>query len=202
MVERGNHLRLSIRTRLIAAALLSVLLAACASSSEQTARANVKPIESRQTAPEFALKDVNGATVRLSDFRGKVVLLNFWATWCGPCKFEIPWFIEFEQANKDRGFAVIGVSMDEEGWAVVKPFLAEWNVNYRTLLGNDIISQLYGGVDALPTSFLIDRDGKVASVHQGLISKSTYQNEIQELLSAKPGGGSRPAVAPVPAGTN
>lgn len=200
MVERGNHLKLHIRTRLIAAALLVVLLAACTSSAERTARSTVKPVGARQTAPEFALKDVNGATVRLSDYRGKVVLLNFWATWCGPCKFEVPWFIEFEQANKDRGFAVIGVSMDEEGWEVVKPFLAEWNVNYRTLLGNSIIAQLYGGVDALPTSFLIDRDGKVASAHQGLISKSVYQNEIQELLSAQPGGGSPAAVPPVPAG--
>ena len=200
MGERGNHLKLSTRTRLIAVALLFLLLAACASSAERTARATVKPAQDRQTAPVFALKDMNGATVRLSDFRGKVVLLNFWATWCGPCKFEIPWFIEFEQANKDRGFAVIGISMDEEGWAAVKPFLAEYNVNYRTLLGNDSIAQLYGGIDALPTSFLIDRDGKVASAHQGLISKSTYQNEIRELLSAQPGGGSRPAVDPVPTG--
>jgi peroxiredoxin len=193
-------LRIGIWTRLTAAALLSVLLAACTSSAERTTPSTVKPIGARQTAPEFALKDVNGATVRLSDYRGKVVLLNFWATWCGPCKIEVPWFIEFEQANKDRGFAVIGVSMDEEGWAVVKPFLAEWNVNYRTLLGDSMIAQLYGGVDALPTSFLIDRDGRVASAHQGLIGKSTYQNEIQELLSAQPGGGSRAAVAPVPTG--
>ena len=193
-------MRIGIWTRLTAAALLSVLLAACTSSAERTAPSTVKPIGARQTAPEFALKDVNGATVRLSDYRGKVVLLNFWATWCGPCKIEVPWFIEFEQANKDRGFAVIGVSMDEEGWAVVKPFLAEWNVNYRTLLGDSMIAQLYGGVDALPTNFLIDRDGRVASAHQGLIGKSTYQNEIQELLSAQPGGGSRAAVAPVPIG--
>ena len=195
-------MRLSIRNRLTAAALLSVFLGACGSSSERTTHAAVKPIRERQTAPDFALKDVNGATVRLSDYRGKVVLLNFWATWCSPCKFEIPWFIEFEQANKDRGFAVVGISMDEEGWAVVKPFLAEMNVNYRTLLGNDVIAQLYGGVDSLPTSFLIDRDGKVASAHFGLISKSVYQNEIQELLSAQTSDGSRAAVAPVPAGAN
>jgi peroxiredoxin len=199
MMERGNHLRLGILARLTAAALLFVLLAAC-TSSEQTTPSTVKPVAARQTAPEFALKDVNGATVRLSDYRGKVVLLNFWATWCGPCKMEIPWFIEFEQANKDRGFAVIGVSMDDEGWAVVKPFLAEWSINYRTLLGDSIIAELYGGVDALPTSFLIDRDGRVASSHQGLISKTVYKNEIQELLSAQPGNGSRAAVAPVPAG--
>jgi peroxiredoxin len=195
-------LRIGIRYRLAAVALLSVFMGACGSSSEKTTHAAVKPTRERQTAPAFALKDVNGATVRLSDYRGKVVLLNFWATWCGPCKFEIPWFIEFEQVNKDRGFAVVGISMDEEGWAVVKPFLAEMNVNYRTLLGNDIIAQLYGGVDALPTSFLIDRDGKVASMHQGLISKNTYKDEIQELLSAQPGDGSRAAVARVPAGAN
>jgi peroxiredoxin len=199
MVERGNYLRLGIWSRLTAAALLSVLLAAC-TSSEQTTPATVRPVRERQNAPEFALKDVNGATVRLSDYRGKVVLLNFWATWCGPCQIEVPWFIEFEQANKDRGFAVIGISMDEEGWAVVKPFLADMNVNYRTLLGDDSIAQLYGGVDSLPTSFLIDRDGKVASAHLGLIGKSVYKNEIQELLSDRPGGGSRAAVAPVPTG--
>ena len=200
MVKRGNHLKLGIWTRLTAAAMLSVLLAACASSPERTAPASLKPVGTRQTAPQFVLKDVNGATVRLSDYRGKVVLLNFWATWCGPCKFEIPWFIEFEQANKDRGFAVIGISMDEGGWAVVKPFLAEWNVNYRTLLGDDVIAQLYGGVDSLPTSFLIDREGKVASAHLGLIGKNVYKNEIQELLSDRAGGGSRAAVAPVPTG--
>ena len=200
MGKRGNPLRIVTRIRLAAVALLFVLLGACASSSQQTARSTVKPAGARQTAPEFVLKDVNGATVRLSDYRGRVVLLNFWATWCGPCKLEVPWFIEFEQANKDRGFAVIGISMDEDGWAEVKPFLAEYNVNYRTVLGNDIIAQLYGGVEALPTSFLIDRDGRVASVHQGLISKSIYQNEIQELLSAQPGTGGPAAVAPVPAG--
>jgi peroxiredoxin len=193
-------LRVHILARLTAAALLSVLLAACASSSEQTTHAAVKPNRERHTAPDFSLKDVNGATVRLSDYRGKVVLLNFWATWCGPCKFEIPWFIEFEQANKDRGFAVIGISMDEEGWAVVKPFVAAMNVNYRTLLGDDSIAELFGGIDALPTSFLIDREGKVASMHFGLINKSIYENEIQELLSAQPGGGRRASGAPVRVG--
>jgi len=200
MVQRGNQLRVHILARLTAAALLSVLLAACAPSSEQTTQAAVKPNRERHTAPDFSLKDVNGATVRLSDYRGKVVLLNFWATWCGPCKFEIPWFIEFEQANKDRGFAVIGISMDEEGWAVVKPFVAAMNVNYRTLLGDDSIAELFGGIDALPTSFLIDREGKVASMHFGLINKSIYENEIQELLSAQPGGGRRASGAPVRVG--
>jgi hypothetical protein len=103
--------------------------------------------------------------------------------------------MEFEQKNKDRGFAVVGIAMDEEGWDVVRPFLAELRVNYRTLKGDDMMAQLYGGVDSLPTSFLIDRQGKIAAVHMGLISKSIYQNEIQELLSDPP---DRAGLLPMP----
>ena len=84
-----------------------------------------KKRENGQEAPDFALKDVNGKTVKLSDYRGKVVLLDFWATWCGPCKMEIPWFMEFERKYKDRGFAVLGLSMDDDGWQSVKPFIQE-----------------------------------------------------------------------------
>ena len=137
-------------------------------------------------APDFSLTDANGATVKLSDYRGKVVLLNFWATWCGPCKIEIPWFEEFEQQYKSKGFEVVGISMDEEGWPIIKPFLAAQKVNYRVLLGNDSISQLYGGVDSLPTTFIIDRDGKFAfSPHVGLAGKNEYLGEIQSLLGTK-----------------
>lgn len=143
-------------------------------------------MELRKPAPEFALKDADGRTVRLADFRGRVVLLNFWATWCGPCRVEIPWFMEFERRHKGQGFAVIGVAMDEEGWDVVKPFVADLNVNYRILLGADSVAQLYGGVDSLPTTFLIDRQGKVAAVHIGLVSKSAYEKDLSELLDDSP----------------
>ena len=159
-----------------------MLAAGCAGSRE--AKASVKAVKDRKPAPEFTLKDSMGAPVKLSDYRGKVVLLNFWATWCGPCKIEIPWFVEFEQKHKDEGFAVLGVSLDEEGWEIVKPYLNEAKVNYRVLLGTDSVAQLYGGVDALPTSFLIDREGRIASVHVGLVSKSNYQNDINALLRA------------------
>ena len=187
-----------------AAAAICLLLAACGVSENATHEASMLD-KDRKNAPEFALRDVNGATVRLSDYRGKVVLLNFWATWCDPCRVEIPWFIEFEQKNKDRGFAVIGISMDEQGWKVVRPFLAQMKVNYRNVVGTDMLAQLYGGVESLPTTFLIDREGRVASGHLGLVSKSVYQNEIQELLSAPPGKSgipSLPGVQPVTAGSN
>ncbi|HUJ20608.1 MAG TPA: TlpA disulfide reductase family protein [Bryobacteraceae bacterium] len=163
----------------VAAALI---LTGCSSRSKTVKAASVKADKDRKKAPDFELKDANGHTVRLSDYRGKVVLLDFWATWCGPCKIEIPWFEEFERQNRDKGFAVIGVAMDEEGWEVVKPFAQRFGINYRVVVGNDSIAELFGGVDALPTTFLIDRDGKIASVHVGLSGRRDFEDGIQELL--------------------
>ena len=144
--------------------------------------AAVRPGKERRRAPEFALKDAEGKLVHLSDFRGKVVLLDFWATWCGPCKIEIPWFEDFQRKNQDRGLVVVGVSMDDEGWQVVKPFMKASKMNYRVLIGNDQTAQVYGGIDALPTTFLIDRQGRIASVHVGLVDRKEFENGIEELL--------------------
>jgi peroxiredoxin len=135
-------------------------------------------------APDFSLTDATGATVKLSEQKGKVVLLNFWATWCGPCKVEIPWFMSFQQQYKDRNFTVLGVAFDDDGWTAVKPYIAEHKINYRVVVGNDALDKAYGGVESLPTTFLIGRDGRVASKHVGLVSKSTYQDEIARLLAA------------------
>ena len=110
----------------------------------------------------------NGKMVHLSDYKGKVVLLDFWATWCGPCRLEIPWLKEFQSKFKDQGFEVLGVSMDDDGWAAVKPFVSELGINYRIVIGDDATAQIYGGVDALPTTFVIDREGRIAKVHVGL----------------------------------
>jgi peroxiredoxin len=167
------------------AAAAIVVLSSCTgtSSSVKSAAAEAQQSSNRKPAPDFTLTDSNGQSVKLSDYRGKVVLLNFWATWCGPCQIEIPWFVEFEQQLKSRGFEVLGVSMDEDGWKVVKPYIAEKHINYRVLLGDETVSQLYGGLDALPTTFLIDRDGKFAfSPHIGLAGKNEYLSEIQSLL--------------------
>jgi peroxiredoxin len=139
----------------------------------------------QSTAPDFNLKDANGHGVRLSDYRGRVVLLNFWATWCGPCQIEIPWFVEFENKYRAEGFTVLGVSMDEDGWKVVKPFLAAKNVNYPVVLGNEEVNQLYGGIESLPTTLLIGRDGRTEFFHSGLIGRGEYQTEILQLLGAK-----------------
>jgi peroxiredoxin len=152
------------------------------SESPPPGGASVRPGKERHIAPDFALKDADGRIVHLSDYRGKVVLLDFWATWCGPCKVEIPWFIDFQRAHRD-GFAVLGVSMDDEGWEVVKPFVAKAKMNYRVLIGNDQTSQLYGGIDALPTTFLIDREGRIAAVHVGLVNRKDFENGIEQLLA-------------------
>jgi cytochrome c biogenesis protein CcmG/thiol:disulfide interchange protein DsbE len=141
--------------------------------------------KNRKAAPEFSLKDANGRTVHLSDYKGKVVLLDFWATWCGPCKVEIPWFMEFENRFKDQGFAVLGVSMDEDGWGAISPYVRERKMNYRVLLGDDKVSTSYGGLDALPTTLLIDREGNIASVHEGVsMGKEEFKNAIVQLLGS------------------
>lgn len=164
---------------------LALLLSGC--SGRPSGTASAKTVKDRRLAPDFTLQDANGKSVKLSDFRGKVVLLNFWATWCGPCALEIPWFVEFQQQLKSRGLEVVGISMDEEGWSAVKPFMAEHKMNYHVLLGNDSVSQLYGGVDSLPTTFIIDRDGRIAvPPHVGLAGKNEYLQEIQSVLNEKP----------------
>jgi peroxiredoxin len=193
-----------VKTFLVFAAVGTAVLlgwfATNRSVSPTVRAANVKPDKERHDAPDFALKDSNGKIVHLSDYRGKVVLLDFWATWCGPCKIEIPWFMEMQRKNKDRGFEVLGVAMDDEGWEVVKPFLANLSVNYRVVMGNDMTASIYGGVDALPTTFLIDRTGKIAAVHIGLTSKREFEDGVEQLLqanaSAPAAGAAEPAAAP------
>ena len=169
------------KSLLLVSVAVAALLWSC--SGKDPFSAEAQSIKNRKPAADFTLRDANGTAVKLSDYRGKVVLLNFWATWCGPCTLEIPWFIEFEQQYKTQGFAVVGVSMDEDGWNAIKPYVAAHKMNYRVLLGDDSVSQLYGGVDSLPTTFLIDRKGRVAfPPHIGLAGKNEYLKEIQSLL--------------------
>src|SRR5581483_11144880 len=171
-----------------AAAFLWACSHTAASNSEraQDPVQSAKTLKDRKPAPDFTLTDASGQYVKLSNYKGKVVLLNFWATWCGPCTLEIPWFEQFEQQYKSKGFEVLGVSMDEDGWSAVKPYMTEHKLNYRILLGDDSVSQLYGGLDALPTTFIIDRDGRFAfPPHIGLVGKNEYSSEIESILDEK-----------------
>ncbi len=139
--------------------------------------------EKRAAATDFKLVDSNGKEVKLSDYKDKVVLLNFWATWCAPCEVEIPWFKEFEQTYRDRGFAVLGVSSDEEGWQAVRPFMKALSMNYRILLDDGKMPSPYKEIEALPTTYLVDRQGRVAVEHTGLVGKNVYEAGIQQLLA-------------------
>jgi peroxiredoxin len=174
-------------TALAAALVIGCFLQGCSTSPTLVRAASVKPEGKRHEAPDFALKDADGKTVHLTDYRGKVVLLDFWATWCPPCKLEIPWLIDIERKNKDRGFAVLGVSMDDEGWDVVKPFMKEVGMNYRVVIGNDATAEMYGNVESLPETFLIDRAGKIAAIHVGLASRKEFEDEVAQLLDSKTG---------------
>jgi peroxiredoxin len=174
-------------TFLAATAALLALAAACSNyQAEKVAEAakgsrSGKDGVELQPAPDFALQDADGKTIRLSEYKGKVVLLDFWATWCGPCKIEIPWFMEFQRKYKDRGFTVIGVSMDD-GWQVVKPFVEEFKMNYPVVLGDDETAAKFGNVEVLPTTFIIDKEGRIVEMHKGLVSKDEMEKRILDLL--------------------
>src|SRR5437016_4065153 len=140
--------------------------------------ANAKPANLN-----FTLKDVAGKDVKLASLKGKVVLLDFWATWCGPCKIEIPWFIEFQNKYGKSGLEVVGV-LTEDTVAKAKPFAVEWKMNYTLLSGidRDDLDDAYGPMFGLPVSILISRDGKICSKHVGLSSKDAFEKEIKALL--------------------
>lgn len=134
-------------------------------------------------APDFALQSLDGKTVHLTDFRGRAVLLNFWATWCTPCRLEMPWFVELQKQYGPEGLEVLGVAMDDAGKDKIAQFAKEMGVNYPVLLGKESVGDEYGGLEYLPTSFYIDRDGKVVARVFGLRSRSDIEDWIKEALS-------------------
>jgi peroxiredoxin len=138
-----------------------------------------------KSAPDFELTDVRtGKRVRLSDYRGKAVLLNFWATWCPPCKEEIPWFVDLQKQYADQGLVILGVAMDDSGQQEIAKFADEMSVNYPVLLGTDAVSNEYGDVEAFPTTFYIGRDGKIVNRIFGLVGHKEVEENIKTALRA------------------
>ena len=173
-----------MNVKFVGTSLLLTLAGVAAAADQPTVRAVLQPAGERKAAPEFALKDGSGKTVSLEKYRGKVVLLDFWATWCHGCKLEIPWFSEFERKYSAKGLSVVGVSLDDEGWKVVKPFLATAKVPYRMILGDDATAKKYG-IENMPDTYLIDRQGRIAAVYVGLVDRHDVEANIKTMLSQR-----------------
>jgi thiol-disulfide isomerase/thioredoxin len=136
-------------------------------------------------APDFTLESLDGKTMRLSDLRGKAVLLNFWATWCGPCKIETPWLVELQNQYGSQGLQVVGVAMDDSGKDEIAKFAKEMGMNYPVLLGKEAVGDAYGGIPYLPESFFIGRDGKIVDKIMGIDSRSVIEDGIKKALNTQ-----------------
>ncbi len=145
--------------------------------------ANAGPSMKGQTAPDFTLESLDGKTVHLSDFRGKGVLLNFWATWCQPCKIEMPWFAELQKQYGPQGLQIVGVAMDDASPKEIGEFAHDLGVNYPILVGKEAVGDAYGGVQFLPATFYIGRDGKVVDKVFGLKGRGEIEENIKKALA-------------------
>ena len=139
-------------------------------------------------APDFELASLDGRKVKLSDYRGKAVLLNFWATWCSPCKVEMPWFVDLQKKYGNDGLVVLGIAMDDSDNSKIAQFASEMGVNYPVLLGTDKISEQYGNVQFLPTTFYIDREGRIIGKGTGLLGRGEIEENIQKALASHVAG--------------
>src|SRR3954468_5005522 len=159
------------------------------------------PILGKTTpAPDFTLEKLDGGSMKLSDLRGKAVVLNFWATWCGPCKIETPWLVEMQNQYGAQGLQVVGVAMDDSGKDDIAKFAKDMGVNYPVLLGKEAVGDEYGGVPALPESFFIGRDGKIVDKIIGLKGRGEIEDAIKKALNTEPGAApSNTASATLPA---
>lgn len=139
------------------------------------------PLALKAPAPDWSLRDLTGKEVKLSDFRGKVVVLNFWATWCTPCRMEIPDFIKFHTDYEKQGVVVVGISIDEGGARAVKPFAKAAKINYPILLGTEQVVRKYK-IEPIPATFIIDQKGKLVSSHVGLMHYGEVKDAVAPLL--------------------
>ena len=175
------------RSRLLPIVGMSLFIAAlspiaCTASPRPQQQGNViRFVRNPEAAPDFKLAGLDGKPLTLADSRGKVVLLNFWATWCGPCQAEIPDLIELQQKYKDQ-LQVIGLIVDEDDASVVKSVVAETRINYPVAMTSPEVRTQYGGIAALPTSFVLDTQGRVVQKHEGLRDPALYETEIRALL--------------------
>lgn len=165
-----------------AIALSGIMQVGCTkSASARNSFNELIPATSRTLASDFTVSDIQGHRITLSQYRGHVVLLDFWATTCGGCKVEIPWYVEFDRRYRDKGLILVGISVNEENVPDVRRFITNWHMEYPVALGSDALVRQYG-VRELPLTYLIDRTGRIAMSHAGVVDKARFESEIRELL--------------------
>jgi peroxiredoxin len=164
-------------------ALVPTLPSPSAAVDAESAGEAICPANAKHANLDFTVTDMNGQSVKLSSFKGKVILLDFWATWCPPCKAEIPGFVELQEAYRDKGLQVVGVSVDDPP-DKLKPFASEFKMNYPVLVGldRDDLQDAYGPMWGIPTTYLIARDGRICRKNSGMIGKQKYEEDIKGLL--------------------
>jgi peroxiredoxin len=180
----------STKSKLLVGALLAVILVVGLYYVNRfwiapAVKAQTKGDASHPLAPDFSLTDITGKPLKLSDYQGKVVVLDFWATWCDPCRIEIPGFIELQKRYASQGFTMIGISMDASP-EPVGVFYKQLQMNYPVAVGDERLGELYGGMPGLPTTFVIGRDGRIYAKHVGATDPAAFESEIKELLAVGP----------------
>jgi len=175
------------------AILVSTISLGCGESESKTNESSADAVKSSESetvssypkAPDFTLKDLNGNDVKLSDYDGKLVFVNFWATWCPPCRAEIPGFIKMYDQYKDQGLEILGISTDREGKSVVQPFVDKNKVNYPILLFNMDVINAYGGITGIPTTFIVNQKGEIVNKFVGFPGDAAFEKEIEKWLLNK-----------------
>lgn len=172
-----------IKANLAVSTIGAVLVSAILFAQNKPGAIEATPSSKLAPAPDWQLQDVDGKTVHSSDFKGKVVILDFWATWCGPCRKELPSFVELQKKYEKQGLAVIGASVDQINPAEVKAFAEQSGVDYPVVLADAKATQAFGGIEAIPTTFVIDREGRIVKQHLGFTEEEEFEKEIKPLLT-------------------